>query len=176
MKFLPILLLLILFPLHALAQEPAPAAQDDVVTPPAPQDTPTTAQDSAAPSTAVQEISPASSMTMEDFAFLDYYDYNFQAKDWFGLHCPYKICDCAKCTYTGFGGPIPKKDKNEAIEIVENILEYTRTNIRITDDRCITVSAGIQTSTDNMSFEELLQAVDNHLYTAKCTGKNRLVY
>ena len=92
-----------------------------------------------------------------------------------------KFGDANGCTACRYGGEefillIPKKDKNEAIQIVENILEYTRTNIRVTDDRCITVSAGLKTCTDNMSYEDLIQAVDNHLYTAKCTGKNRLVY
>ena len=84
------------------------------------------------------------------------------------------------CTVCRYGGEeflllIPKKDKTEALSIVEQILEYTRTNIRVTDDRCITVSAGLMTSNDDMSFEELLQQVDEKLYTAKCTGKNRVV-
>ena len=92
-----------------------------------------------------------------------------------------KFSDENGCTVCRYGGEeflllIPKKEKKAAIEIVENILEYTRTNIRVTDDRCITVSAGLMTCTDSIGFEELLQAVDSHLYTAKCTGKNRLVY
>jgi len=82
------------------------------------------------------------------------------------------------CRYGGeeFLLLIPKKDKAEAVKIVEDILEYTRKNIRITDDRCITVSAGLYTCKADMDFETLLQEVDKKLYTAKCTGKNRVVY
>ncbi len=85
------------------------------------------------------------------------------------------------CTVCRYGGEeflllIPKKEKEAALAIVEEILEYTRTNIRVTDDRCITVSAGLYTCTADMDYEALLQAVDKNLYTAKCTGKNRVVF
>ena len=85
------------------------------------------------------------------------------------------------CTVCRYGGEeflllIPKKDKNEAIKIVEEILEFTRNNIRVTDDRCITVSAGLYTCKADMDFETLLQEVDKKLYTAKCSGKNKVIY
>ena len=91
------------------------------------------------------------------------------------------IGDDNGCTVCRYGGEeflllIPKKDRNEAIEIVENILDYTRNNIRVTDERCITVSAGLLTCKADMDYETLLQEVDKKLYTAKCTGKNRVVY
>lgn len=85
------------------------------------------------------------------------------------------------CTVCRYGGEeflllIPKKEKSEAVTIVEEILEYTRTNIRVTDARCITVSAGVYTCKADMDFETLLQEVDKKLYTAKCSGKNKVIY
>lgn len=91
------------------------------------------------------------------------------------------VSDDNGCTACRYGGEefillIPKKDKSEALNIVELVLEYTRRNIHITDEKCITVSAGFITCTEEMEFDVLLQAVDKNLYTAKCTGKNKVVY
>ena len=70
---------------------------------------------------------------------------------------------------------IPKKDQNEALAIVEEILEETRTTIEIKDNRFITVSAGFMTCTEEMTYDLLLQEVDKKLYTAKSSGKNRVI-
>ena len=81
------------------------------------------------------------------------------------------------CRYGGeeFLLLIPKKDKNEALAIVEEILEETRTTIEIKDNRFITVSAGFMTCTEEMTYDLLLQEVDKKLYTAKSSGKNRVI-
>ena len=81
------------------------------------------------------------------------------------------------CRYGGeeFLVLIPKKDKAEALAIVEKILEETRTTIEITDGRFITVSAGFMTCTEEMTYDVLLQEVDKKLYLAKTTGKNKVI-
>lgn len=81
------------------------------------------------------------------------------------------------CRYGGeeFLLLIPKKDKNEALEIVENILNETRTTIEITEKKCITVSAGFVTCTAEMTYDVLLEEVDKKLYMAKTSGKNRVI-
>jgi len=82
------------------------------------------------------------------------------------------------CRYGGeeFLLLIPKKDKNEAINIVEDIIKTVRTKISLPDGSFITVSAGFITCTAEMSYETVLQSVDENLYQAKCTGKNKVVY
>lgn len=81
------------------------------------------------------------------------------------------------CRYGGeeFLVLIPKKDKTEALAIVNQILEETRTSIEINDGRFITVSAGFITCTEEMTYDVLLQEVDKKLYIAKTTGKNRVI-
>ena len=81
------------------------------------------------------------------------------------------------CRYGGeeFLVLIPKKNKSEALEIVEQILEETRTTIEVKDGRFITVSAGFMTCTEDMTYDVLLQEVDKKLYTAKKSGKNRVI-
>ena len=81
------------------------------------------------------------------------------------------------CRYGGeeFLVLIPKKNRNEALEIVEDILEKTRTTIEVKDGRFITVSAGFMTCTEDMTYDILLQEVDKRLYTAKSSGKNRVI-
>ena len=69
---------------------------------------------------------------------------------------------------------IPGKDRKQALSIVENILEETRTNIKV-GDSFITVSAGFITCKEEMSYNLLLEEVDEKLYKAKCTGKNKVV-
>ena len=69
-----------------------------------------------------------------------------------------------------------KKNKEEAINIVEGILEETRSTIDLPEDKFITVSAGFITCTEEMSFEKLLQLVDKNLYTAKTSGKDKVIY
>ena len=60
-------------------------------------------------------------------------------------------------------------------EIVENILNETRTTIEITEKKCITVSAGFVTCTAEMTYDVLLEEVDKKLYMAKTSGKNRVI-
>lgn len=81
------------------------------------------------------------------------------------------------CRYGGeeFLLLIPKKDKNEALEIVQEVLRRTREQIKISDNKFITVSAGFMTCTEDMTYDVLLQEVDKKLYTAKKTGKNKVI-
>ena len=81
------------------------------------------------------------------------------------------------CRYGGeeFLVLIPKKNRSEALEIVENILEETRTTIEVKDGRFITVSAGFVTCTAEMTYDVLLEEVDKKLYMAKTSGKNRVI-
>lgn len=82
------------------------------------------------------------------------------------------------CRYGGeeFLLLIPKKNVDEALALVESIIEDTRKQIEISDGRFITVSAGFITCTEEMTYDVLLQEVDKKLYTAKKTGKNRVIY
>ncbi|MCR4580128.1 MAG: GGDEF domain-containing protein [Treponema sp.] len=82
------------------------------------------------------------------------------------------------CRYGGeeFLILIPQKDRSEALKIVEDILEETRTTIEITEDSFITVSAGFFTCEEGLSYEKLLETVDENLYKAKESGKNRVIY
>ena len=81
------------------------------------------------------------------------------------------------CRYGGeeFLLLIPKKNKEEALELVEEVLENTRNQIRLKDDRFVTVSAGFMTCTEEMTYDVLLQEVDKKLYMAKQMGKNRVI-
>ena len=81
------------------------------------------------------------------------------------------------CRYGGeeFLLLIPKKKADEALSLVESILEETRKQIEISDGRFITVSAGFITCTEEMTYDVLLQEVDKKLYTAKKTGKNKVI-
>lgn len=81
------------------------------------------------------------------------------------------------CRYGGeeFLLLIPKKSRDEAVEIVKEILSDTRTTIEIEKNRCVTVSAGFLTCGENLSFEETMQEVDKKLYEAKKSGKDRIV-
>lgn len=81
------------------------------------------------------------------------------------------------CRYGGeeFLLLIPKKNTEEALALVEEILEKTRTTIEISENRYITVSAGFITCDENMTYDVLLQEVDKKLYTAKKSGKNKVI-
>ena len=81
------------------------------------------------------------------------------------------------CRYGGeeFLLLLPKKNREEALNIVEKILETVRTTIKLPDEKFVTVSAGFLTCKDGMTYETVLQNVDKNLYEAKCTGKNKIV-
>lgn len=82
------------------------------------------------------------------------------------------------CRYGGeeFLLLIPKKNKNDALAIVENIIEEVRKKITLPDGSYITVSAGFITCTEENSYDSVLKNVDDNLYKAKCAGKNRVVF
>ncbi len=81
------------------------------------------------------------------------------------------------CRYGGeeFLLLIPKKNREEALELVKSVLEATRNTIKLKDDRFVTVSAGFVTCTEEMTYDLLLQEVDKKLYTAKTNGKNKVI-
>ena len=81
------------------------------------------------------------------------------------------------CRYGGeeFLLLLPKKNREDALSIVEKILETVRTTIQLPDETFVTVSAGFLTCKDGMTYETVLQNVDKNLYEAKCSGKNRIV-
>ena len=81
------------------------------------------------------------------------------------------------CRYGGeeFLLLIPKKNQDEALALVQEILKRTREQIQLKDDKFVTVSAGFMTCTDEMTYDVLLQEVDRKLYTAKSSGKNCVV-
>ena len=82
------------------------------------------------------------------------------------------------CRYGGeeFLLLIPKKNRHDALELVEDVIRTTRETIKLKDDRFITVSAGFMTCTEDMTYDILLQEVDKKLYTAKSSGKNRVIF
>ena len=82
------------------------------------------------------------------------------------------------CRYGGeeFLLLIPKKNKEEALTLVEEVLKQTREKIRLDENKFVTVSAGFITCTEDMTYDVLLQEVDKKLYTAKKSGKNRVEY
>lgn len=82
------------------------------------------------------------------------------------------------CRYGGeeFLLLIPKKNKNDALAIVENIIEEVRKKITLPDGSYITASAGFITCTEENSYDSVLKNVDDNLYKAKCAGKNRVVF
>lgn len=82
------------------------------------------------------------------------------------------------CRYGGeeFLLLIPKKNRHDALELVEDVIKTTRETIKLKDDRFITVSAGFMTCTEDMTYDILLQEVDKKLYTAKSSGKNRVIF
>ena len=81
------------------------------------------------------------------------------------------------CRYGGeeFLLLIPKKNKEEALELVQNVLKQTREKIILAENRFVTVSAGFMTCTEDMTYDVLLQEVDKKLYTAKNSGKNCVI-
>ena len=90
-------------------------------------------------------------------------------------------CRSAGVTACRYGGEeflllIPKKNKEEALELVNDVLKRTREKIMLDDMKFVTVSAGFMTCTEDMTYEILLQEVDKKLYTAKKTGKNRVIF
>lgn len=82
------------------------------------------------------------------------------------------------CRYGGeeFLLLIPKKNRHDALELVEDVIKTTRETIKLKDDRFITVSAGFMTCTEDMTYDILLQEVDKKLYTAKSSGKNCVIF
>ena len=81
------------------------------------------------------------------------------------------------CRYGGeeFLLLIPKKNRQEALDMVEEVIKTTRESITLKDGRFVTVSAGFMTCSEDMTYDVLLQEVDKKLYTAKKTGKNRVI-
>lgn len=81
------------------------------------------------------------------------------------------------CRYGGeeFLLLIPKTNKEDALHLVNDVLKKTREQIKLDDTKFITVSAGFMTCSEDMTYDILLQEVDKKLYTAKKTGKNRVV-
>lgn len=82
------------------------------------------------------------------------------------------------CRYGGeeFLLLIPKKNQQEALELTEEVLRKTREKIKLDENKFVTVSAGFMTCTEDMTYDILLQEVDKKLYTAKKSGKNRVIY
>jgi diguanylate cyclase (GGDEF)-like protein len=80
------------------------------------------------------------------------------------------------CRYGGeeFLLLIPKKNKDEALSLVEDVLKTTRERIKLDENKFVTVSAGFMTCTEEMTYDLLLQEVDKKLYMAKHMGKNRV--
>ncbi len=87
------------------------------------------------------------------------------------------ISGVTACRYGGeeFLLLIPKKNKEEALKLVNEILKATRETIILKDKKPVTVSAGFMTCTEEMTYEVLLQEVDDKLYTAKRSGKNCVI-
>ena len=81
------------------------------------------------------------------------------------------------CRYGGeeFLLLIPKTNKEDALNLVNDVLKKTRERIKLDETKFITVSAGFMTCSEEMTYDLLLQEVDKKLYTAKKTGKNRVV-
>ena len=89
-------------------------------------------------------------------------------------------CENTGVTACRYGGEeflllIPKKNTEEALKLVEDILDQTRKLIFLKDGRFVTVSAGFVTCRDDMTYDSLLEEVDKKLYTAKSSGKNRVI-
>ena len=82
------------------------------------------------------------------------------------------------CRYGGeeFLLLIPKKNREEALAMVEEVLKKTRDRIKLDENKFVTVSAGFITCTEDMTYDVLLEEVDKKLYTAKHEGKNRIEY
>ncbi len=81
------------------------------------------------------------------------------------------------CRYGGeeFLLLIPKKNKDEALSLVEEVIRNTRERIKLDDTKFVTVSAGFVTCTEDMTYDRLLQEVDKKLYIAKNSGKNKVI-
>ena len=82
------------------------------------------------------------------------------------------------CRYGGeeFLLLIPKKNREEALALVNDVLRMTRDRIKLDETKFVTVSAGFMTCTEDMTYDVLLQEVDRKLYTAKNSGKNCVIY
>ena len=118
---------------------------------------------------------------IDDFKYVnDKYGHPFGdtvLKQFAGILEEKKNSGITTCRYGGeeFLLLIPKKNREEALEIVENVIKETRENIRLKDNKFVTVSAGFMTCTEDMTYDILLQEVDKKLYTAKSSGKNRVI-
>ena len=88
-----------------------------------------------------------------------------------------EVSGVTSCRYGGeeFLLLIPKKNREDALALVEEVLENTRNQIKLKDGRFVTVSAGFITCTEEMTYDTLLQEVDKNLYTAKRSGKNCVI-
>lgn len=71
---------------------------------------------------------------------------------------------------------IPYEDQDDAIAFTEYIVDRVRNEIKANGERQVTVSAGFQTYEKGIPIEDFLQAVDEKLYEAKTTGKNKVIY
>lgn len=69
-------------------------------------------------------------------------------------------------------------DKIQALGIVQNVLQKVRsTNVSDgVQEARITVSAGLRTFSSGITYESLMEFVDNNLYAAKNAGKDRVIY
>ena len=82
------------------------------------------------------------------------------------------------CRYGGeeFLLLFPKIPHEEALAVTERVVEKTRTTILCGENkRPVTVSAGFAICTSDMTYDTIMQTVDDCLYQAKSTGKNRVV-
>lgn len=70
---------------------------------------------------------------------------------------------------------IPYESQDDAIAFTEYIVDRVRNELKANDERQVTVSAGFQTYVKGIAIEDFLQAVDEKLYQAKTTGKNKVV-
>lgn len=85
--------------------------------------------------------------------------------------------NCISCRYGGeeFLLLITKSSYKEAIEITENILNTTRSTITCgIEKKPVTVSAGFAACHPGVDYTTIIQTVDDKLYEAKRTGKDKI--
>lgn len=86
--------------------------------------------------------------------------------------------NCISCRYGGEEFLLLIKNSNfdDAFEITENILNKTRNTITYgIEKKSVTVSAGFSACLKSLDYPTLIQIVDDKLYEAKRTGKNKIV-
>ena len=74
---------------------------------------------------------------------------------------------------------IKTQSELEAVQIIESIRQYIEKHIFYTVDNIplknITISAGVASFSENCRIEQVIEKADNHLYTAKQSGRNLVV-